>query len=212
MGDDYRNTEYCPKLENIVKKKNAVVKMIKENHPRAIDMHSYISKNDEPYKLAFLKVYNCKCAYCGISLSIIDKESFEIDHFIYEKSEQFHGSKAAAGYIENLVPACHFCNHQKNSFQFQEEELKFFYPDAEDITNTFKRDELYYIKVSENFESNRTANEFYTQLKFGSEVRRIDYLLMSMIGLKDRISSDSEVHSKLGDIIELLRNKRNAMA
>ena len=46
MDDDYRNTEYCEPLGDVRNRKNTVVAMVREDHPRARDMHEYISKND----------------------------------------------------------------------------------------------------------------------------------------------------------------------
>ena len=114
MCCDYRNTKYCPSMENLKQKKDSIVEDIKRAHPRAQNMHTYISRNDEPYKNNFIDAYNGKCAYCGVSIKIIPKRMFEIDHFIYERAEIFHGSKAAAGYIKNLVLSCQMCNRLKN--------------------------------------------------------------------------------------------------
>ena len=46
---------------------------VKAEHPYAQDMHTYISNNSEKFKLEFLKVYNGKCAYCGVSVDLIKK-------------------------------------------------------------------------------------------------------------------------------------------
>ena len=107
MSSDYRNTEYCPNLSEIKSKKNDLVKKIKQDHPRAVDMHNYVSDNSTVYKEQFMDAYNNKCAYCGVSVNVIPVQMFEVDHFIYQKSFK---TKKEAGYIENLVLSCYDCN------------------------------------------------------------------------------------------------------
>lgn len=210
MKDDYRNTCYCPEYEGINEKKQKLVSKIKKEHPRAIDMHAQISPNKNSYKDDFMKIYNYKCAYCGISIDIIPRSNFEIDHFIYEKSDRFE-TKADAGYIENLILACHDCNHDKSSFEFDPRSFKDLYPDEEEIKNTFIRDEDYYIKISRAKKDDPTINAFYDQLHLCSEIHRIDYLLMSMIGLQEKIKDKPEACSQLGLAINKLHTKRNVM-
>ena len=83
-------------------------------------MHSSISNNSQKFKIEFIKAYNGKCAYCGASIDLIKKSEFEIDHFLYEKAPVF-ATKKDAGYIDNLILACHDCNHNKNAFWVDEE-------------------------------------------------------------------------------------------
>lgn len=211
MHSDYRNTRYCPELDDLHAKKNEVADMVKKDYPKARDMHTYISKNDARYKMQFCEAYNFKCAYCGISFSLLPKEMFEIDHFIYEKSSVFNGSKAAAGYIENLLLSCHSCNHKKSSFEFNDANQKCLNPDNTEIRNVFKRDDDYYIKVSKDFDDNQEVIDFYKQVKLGSELRRLDFLLMNMIGLLESIGKDSSIYGDLSRSIEKLRLKRNMM-
>lgn len=208
MSDDYRATKYCPLIKDLKSKKQDIVKKIKEDHPRAKDMHAYIKENEGPYKIEFMKAYNCKCAYCGASINILPKEMFEIDHFIYEKS---FSKKADAGFIENLVLACHSCNHQKSDLQIPKEDRNFLHPDMDDIKNTFKRDDKYYIKISQEFTSNETIKKFYEKLGLGKEIHRLDYLLMNMIGLQRTIKNNYEAYAKIGQAIDRLRLKRNMM-
>ena len=76
MENDYRNTIYCEPLNNIQYKKNTVKQLVLSEHPKAIDLHSYISDNNEKYKVEFMKAYNYKCAYCGVSIELIPKDLF----------------------------------------------------------------------------------------------------------------------------------------
>lgn len=211
MTDDYRRTRYCPKINELQKNKQLVVDEILKDYPHAQDMHKYISKNNDRYKTLFVKAYNGKCSYCGVSLALISKRMFEIDHFIYEKSPQFK-SKKEAGYIGNLVLACQDCNRNKSSFAVTDDSFDALFPDGEQITKSFIRDEMYYIKLTNETANNTTIKAFYEQLKLGSEMRRIDYLLMSLLGLQNKMNKDSDIYSKLGQAIDLLRSKRNIMS
>ena len=101
---DYRRTKYCPVLVDIKEKKKKIEYLVKEEHPYAKDMHAYISDNSENFKVEFLKAYNMKCAYCGVSVDLIKKNEFEIDHFLYKKSPIFK-SKKDAGYIAIKIKA-----------------------------------------------------------------------------------------------------------
>lgn len=211
MVEDYRNTKYCPLLENLQKKKNDVVTLVKKEHRNAVDMHTYISNNGKQFKIAFIQVYNGKCSYCGVSLDLIPKSLFQIDHFVFQKAPEFNGSKAAAGKIENLVLSCNICNHNKSSFSIPKTEREKLHPDKE-ICNTFYRDENYYIQVAKELDSNVTVKEFYNELKLGSEIHRLDYLLMSMIGLQTKLTDEHPAYTTLGQAIEQLKKKRNIMA
>ena len=211
MTNDYRRTRYCPQLIGLEEHKKAVVAEILKDHPRVEDMHTYISKNDERYKSLFMKAYNGKCSYCGVSLALISKRMFEIDHFIYEKSPKFR-TKKEAGYIENLVLACQDCNRNKSSFVVDDESFAKLYPDGDQITSSFVRDDMYYIRISDAVSNDSTIKAFYEQLKLGNEMRRLDYLLMSMLGLQSKLDPESDAYSKMGQAIELLRSKRNIMA
>lgn len=211
MSSDYRNTAYCPNLSDLKAKKDKVAQMIAADHPKARDMHTYISHNDKNYKDSFMEAYNRKCAYCGVSLQIIPRTMFEIDHVINEKSPKFGGSKANAGYIDNLVLACHFCNHSKREFEIPDDQLDKLHPDGEDITNVFIRDEDFYIQIDAAYQANQTIQEFYKKIEFASELHRIDYLLMNMIGLAKQIEEKHQDATSLHNAIRLLQAKRNVM-
>ena len=211
MSDDYRNTFYCPAYMDISTKKQKLVEKIRKAHPKVKDIHTQISNNSKSYKDDFMKIYNYKCAYCGISIDVIPRTDFEIDHFVYEKSKRFQ-SKADAGHIENLVLACHDCNHDKSSFEFHDKSYKDLYPDEGEIKKTFIRDDGYYIKIANAKQNDPIINAFYTKLHLYSEIHRIDYLLMSMIGLFKKIKDKPEACSQLGLAIQKLHTKRNIMS
>lgn len=211
MGVDYRNTKYdCP-LEDLANKKQLIRSRIVGDHPQAKDMHAYLSKNNLPYKSAFIQAYNGKCAYCGVSIDIIPKRSFEIDHFIHEKDARFGGSKAAAGYIENLVLACNSCNGNKKAIEIPDSKHGYLHPDNEDTAETFIRDDQYYIQIADNRKNDDSVTAFYQQLKLASEIHRIDYLLMNMIGLQRKLTDKHAAYAELAKAVDLLRTKRNIM-
>ena len=206
MTNDYRSTVFCPKFDNLIERKSSVVVAVKRDHPNAIDMHTYISNNNLPYKVMFIETYNFKCAYCGLSIDIIPKEMFEIDHFIYKKS---FSSKAKAGYIENLVLACHSCNHKKNSLPIPEGHRELLHPDNENIKNVFTRDDNFYIIITDTYKNDNTIMAFHEQLGLGDDIRRLDYLLMNMVGIQRKTTHKPDIYTQLGQAIDKLRKKRN---
>ena len=136
---------------------------------------------------------------------------FQIDHFKYQKSKCFHGSKAEAGKIENLVLACQFCNHRKSAFEISESGYDSLYPDLDGIKSTFVRDEQYYIRISDEKQMDSEIVSFYNKLQLGAEIHRVDYLLMSMIGLYNKMNKQGFNYSDLLMAIERLKEKRNLM-
>ena len=211
MAEDYRNTKYCSKLIGIADKKKDIKEAILAEHSRAKDMHTYISRNDTPFKKQFIEAYNGKCAYCGVSIDIIPWKMFEIDHFIPKESNRFGGSKANAGYIENLVLSCYDCNRAKGTFECSDEDIYKIHPDGTGIIDSFIREDDYYIQISEKMKNDDTVNLFYEQLELGNQLHRIDYLLMNMRGLCIEIMDKHPAYEKLMSAIDLLQRKRNVM-
>ena len=206
MSSDYRNTEYCPNLSKVKNKKNDLVIRIKQDHPRAVDMHNYVSDNSTVYKEQFMDAYNNKCAYCGVSVDVIPVQMFEVDHFIYQKSFK---TKKDAGFIENLVLSCYDCNRGKSSLPIPASAINDLHPDEKGITKTFVRDKDFYIRISADKENDPAAQNFYRDLKLWSELHRIDYTLMSMIGMQKVLAGNDEALAKLGQAITTLQSKRN---
>jgi 5-methylcytosine-specific restriction endonuclease McrA len=207
MDDDYRNTKYCPKLSCLKEKKERVKQAVLRAHPKAEDLHKYISINNSCFKQQFIEAYNGKCPYCGVSLGIIQWKQFEIDHFIPIESSRF-STKKQAGYIENLVLACYDCNRSKSSLELSEEDWYKVNPDGPDICKTFVRDEDYYIRISEDFKEDESVNLFYSKLGLSRQIHRLDYLLMNMRGLRDSVKDKPSIYTKLNEAIELMMSKR----
>lgn len=211
MAEDYRNSKYCPTLTNLAKKKSDVKDLVCEKHPRAKDMHTYISKNDEPFKQRFVEAYNGKCAYCGVSTEIIPWQMFEIDHLIPKEADRFGKKKANAGYIENLVLSCYGCNRAKSALEIPDKDLHKIHPDETEITEAFIRDENYYIRINQAKNGDNSIKEFYDKVDLGNQSHRLDYLLLNMRGLCKKITDKHPAYGKLMEAIDLLQHKRNVM-
>lgn len=209
--EDYRKTKYCKPLDGIQERKAKVRQSVLADHPGAIDMHKYVSDNSEKYKLEFMEAYNFKCAYCGVSSQLIPKSSFEVDHYINQKSDRFT-LKKDAGEMDNLVLACQDCNHSKNAFPITEEIEDDLNPDKKNILSIFCRDDMFYIKLTESGKNNQNATCFYKKLHLGSEIHRIDYLVMSMIGLHNKLKDNGIDNVELSNAINILIGKRNLMS
>lgn len=179
---DFRRTEYCLEYGDVKKKKENLLIEIRKEHPRAEDIHTIVSKRNSKFNKSFTDIYNKKCAYCGISIDVIGIEEFEIDHFIFKNHPRFNGSKAKASHIENLVLSCSLCNGKKSDFNFLDEDANLFNPDLGEYPTLYKRDEDYKIIINEKHVENMNVLAFYNILLLGSELRRIDYLLMQLFG------------------------------
>lgn len=209
MADDYRNTKYCPNLTDLINKKNAIKKAVLSKYPQAKDMHTYISRNNEPFKQLFVEAYNGKCAYCGASTDIMPWRMLEIDHFIPKVAARFEQSKANAGYIENLVLACYDCNRSKRAFECPDEDIQKVHPDCVGILDSFVRDDEYYIRIGSKMNADKTVVSLYQQMDLGSQPHRIDYLLMNMRGLCEKITDEHPAYGRLMGAIDLLQRRRN---
>lgn len=205
MKKDYRNTRYCKQLENLKEKKKVLNDKICKEHPRVKIMYNQVSDNKGVYKAPFMEMYNYKCCYCGNSITNISAIHFEVDHYICESS---FDTKEEAGKIENLVLACYDCNRPKSSLLIEGEYVRKLNPDFEEITDVFYRDDDYYIKISEDFEKDDFINKFYEQLNLGYQARRLDFLLMNMRGLCDKLEGQPHAE-KLNMILTKLKEKRN---
>lgn len=210
MNKDYRRTTYDGNTPDFLSKKKQLKQHIQENQPNVTDMHRLLCNNDNVYKTKFMQAYDNRCAYCGVSLTIIEKSQFEIDHFIPKVASQF-SSKVAAGYMENLVLSCSSCNRYKSNYVVPNNYLNRLHPDNIDITKTFYRDSDFYIKIHPSQANDSNIRNFYSKLQFGKEVHRLDYLLMNLIGLQDtcRHHKNESLTCALAYAICLLQRKRN---
>ena len=79
------------------------------------------------------------------------------------------------------------------------------------IKNVFIRDDKYYIRINDEFKENTTIEGFYNKLCLGSELHRLDYLIMNIIGLQRYCEDNSDLYVGLGKILDIIREKRNIM-
>ena len=205
MTSDYRNTKYCPTLENVIEKKQELEREIIDKHPRQKIMYNKVHDRKSEFNSKFAKIYNYKCAYCGVSMKALPKLLFEVDHYIAESSYE---DKELAGKVENLVYACYQCNRKKKDLVISDSYVKRLCTDDGSIAAVFSRDEDYYIRIMEDYKRDEFINEFYKKMQLDHQSRRLDYLLMNMRESYDRIT-DANEKAELADAIFLLQDKRN---
>lgn len=205
---DYRNTIYKQFNNDILKQKEELNQQIKREHPRLEIIYNKIKDRDSKFNKEFQEIYNRKCVYCGVNQDILSSGLFEVDHFICESS--FEGNSVEAGVLSNLVLSCKKCNRAKGDLRWEEQYSSVFEVDSRNIVNVFYRASDYSIKIQPQYHSDDIVNKFYKQLKLDEEVRRLDYLLMTMNDFYDKYESDDRVKGLLGSI-RLLQKARNTM-
>lgn len=202
MQSDYRMVSNKYEFSNVILEKNGLLELITAEHPKTRNFYNSISNKKEGYFKNFAEIYNHKCAYCGVKAGELKELSdYEIDHIICESSYE---DKCEAGRIDNLTFSCKFCNRKKRDFLIN---VKKLHPDTEIHKNYF-RDDLFNIKINNNKNTDSDIVDFYKKLEFDNEIRRLDFLLMQMIELKNTLD-EGIIRSKLQDSIDILRKKRN---
>lgn len=204
---DYRNTEYCPTLENVKDKKKALEEKIKFVHPRQRIMYNKVHDRKTMFNKEFCSIYNCKCAYCGVSMDILPATLFEVDHYV---AESLFDDKVDAGKVDNLVLSCYQCNRNKKEFVIRGEYLEKLNTDDGKIANVFFRDDKYYIRIKDDYIKDDIINGFYKQLQLVHQSRRLDYLLINMQGLHKKLKGTVQ-GSRLAEAILILQKKRNKL-
>ncbi len=71
---------------------------------------------------------------------------------------------------------------------------------------------MFYIKPTEFGKYNPNVTCFYKRFHLGSEIHRIDYLVMSMIGLHNKLKDNGIDNVELSNAINILIGKRNLMS
>ena len=208
---DYRNTTDCPVLTDIAHKKSNLEAEIRANHPNAKIMYNYVCKKKDIYFEPFSKIYNRKCAYCGVLIGIADIRLFEVDHFICEDSfSKDKAGRSEAGKVSNLVLACYSCNRGKGDLIIDEDHRRTLNPDDGSIAQVFTRDENYYICIRSEYAEDQQVKDFYERLSLGSEFRRLDYLLLEMKNfISAQQTTNPDVAEKLKKCFGDLIMKRN---
>lgn len=211
ISKDYRNTDKCPILSEIDTKKNELELRIRERHKKVKILYNRINDKQGDYFKDFAKIYNFKCAYCGAALKFTDIRLFEIDHFICETAFPDNtAGRAEAGKIDNLTFSCFSCNRGKGKLHIKDSYLTLLNPDDNSIANIFDRDEWYYIKINDTYSKDSFLRSFYDKLLLGSEVRRLDFLLLEMENLKEQLQDrNKELAYKLEQCMSKLLQKKN---
>ena len=84
-------------------------------------------------------------------------------------------------------------------------------PESEEGPQGVEADDKYYIRINDEFKENTTIEGFYNKLCLGSELHRLDYLIMNIIGLQRYCEDNSDLYVGLGKILDIIREKRNIM-
>lgn len=179
INHDYRTTEFS-KFDDIVAKKCIFEEYLKKSFPKNKNIYNKINRKNGCFK-DFAKIYNFKCAYCGVSAEVINIQLFEVDHYICKKS-----CLPIVDTLSNLVLSCKTCNQWKKDFLIKESYRDILNPDDKSISKVFFRDEEFYIQIKQKYINDTEINDFYNKLGLGSEFRRIDYLLMKMKEIIDK--------------------------
>ena len=208
---DYRNTEYCPKLNKVEEKKQILEKEIKSESPRTKIVYNKVNKRDSIYHKKIAQIYNHKCAYCGALSGLLPVESFEVDHFLNEASfpDTIEG-RAEAGRMINLVWSCISCNRGKCGITIKPPYDDLLNVDNGNIAGVFRRDKDYYIRICDTYQDDKFIQQFYESLHLGYETRRLDYLGLQLEG-KYQAEKDEKSKVKLGEGLSILLKKRNRM-
>lgn len=192
--EDYRCTKYDERLRDTEVKKERLKRKI-VNESKYKDIRNAITEREE-YKESFFGIYNTKCSYCGVDISLISYADFEVDHFMCESFCKKHDIEA--NYLENLVLSCRSCNRLKSGLYLDSKDAIHIYPDS-NIFKTFYRNDNYKILIIDDYIDNKLIKEFYETLKLKSETRRLDYLVMSIDGLSTQCENE-QVRDKLKSI------------
>lgn len=204
MEMDYRCTEYdiFPSEQEIYSRKEEIVKELslkeEDNH------YSYVSVRKSKANKLFRDCYNNKCVYCGVPVEINSRRLFEVDHYICKTTQK---QNINVNHIKNLVNACNECNRKKTGEEISDSYLNILNPDT-NIKNVFIRNTNFKIEIIPSLKEDIVIKSFYKKLYLNGELRRLDYLLMNLMGLQKKVMSQ-QIKEKLAYCIQILMEKRN---
>ena len=204
---DYRCTKYCPKLCDVTHKKEKFLEEFQKFHPRTKNHYQYIKERKSKLKLEFLKIYNCKCVYCGNSINNLNIDHFEIDHFV---PKACFTDENEANSIFNLVASCQACNRLKLDHDITDKNKDLF--DVEkSLPRIFIRNDDCYIKIHNDYLTNKEVLSFYNHLHLGYQTKRLDFILMELHGM---IKDDKfiKIRSELKEVYFSIFSKRNLIS
>jgi len=206
---DYRNTTFKVYEFQLVEKKQLFMKILREQHPRANNIHNIIKTRDNKLNIDFRTLYFEKCAYCGISTQVIDSSKFEVDHVIPHsvlKINLGYSSEEING-IGNLVSSCQMCNREKQDFLCDKEIMNILHPDNGHLPKVFTRENDYSIVITSEYQGNKSIKEFYDKLRLSNQLRRLDYLIMEMKDFCDE-HKDENIINRIQTLILKVESKR----
>lgn len=203
MLKDYRCTKYSKNpFTNLKKRKDDLTKKIRNNHPHTKNIYQIVSTDFE-YKKLFADTFGNRCAYCGLLVEIETLHSFQIDHIVASAILKNKPDNS----LENLALTCRICNNRKSSIDLTRPKLKGLHPYKQKIKRIFYRDEDFYIKISDS-EHNDEIQNFYDKLLLGTQLKRVDFLLMCLQDLSERYPRICEIDKAY----HLLLNKRSVLS
>ena len=207
MLKDYRCTKYSQNpFSNLTERKEKLMKTIRETHSRTDDIYNVVSR-DFKFKKLFAQAFGNRCAYCGLLVEIGSLHSFQVDHIIASDVLKKGNRHKPDHSLKNLALSCQSCNNRKNNLDFTLSELKGLHPYKQKIKKIFYRDDDFYIKISDT-EHNEKIQEFYDKLLLGTQLKRVDYLLMCLHDLANLYPTVYEIDKAY----HLLLNKRSVFS
>ena len=213
---DYRLNDNSP-VYRTSQYKNELKNEIARDHPRARDMYELIRRNTA-YREKLGHAYNNRCAYCCLPIECVSCDMFEIDHIVSKDAEKQGLASAPTGLnsIENLAFSCSTCNRKKDGFAFGSRYFDLLSPD-ESLGSTYTRSNDYRIDIAPDYAEDEVVKEFYKRMHFGSDLRRVDYLIASLLDLRRYVESKQphgkksrEICVQLDAAIGAMVPKRNA--
>jgi len=169
--NDYRcacDWQLYPSVAEIHERKKSFVT---SHTDHSNDWYRYV----KDHKDDFFSVYDSKCVYCGVSLGIVIRSQFEIDHFVCQAT-----NKPCVNELSNLVLACRKCNNSKRQYVIPNDKRELFHPDNGHLPELFCREKDYSVSVQQRYVNDGDVNEFYRVLKLDSILRRLDFLSMKI--------------------------------
>lgn len=215
--EDYRLNEFS-RAYDIAANKRRLKHAILADYPRKANFYDAARGK---YKRQLGNVYSDKCAYCGVPVEVVPASEFQVDHIVCKSGFGDAGVDIEGGVnaLSNLAFACRRCNRLKSTFLFDSFCFERLSPDK-GLGKTYFRDEQYRIVVAESYSDSDAVASFHDQMRFGSELRRLDYLLSCLLDMRDYLRNElplgeglsQDVAHELDAAFGQLVGKRNAQS
>lgn len=179
---DYRRSDYAENYE-IAERKSGLLEEIERDHSLGINVYSLICR-EVSYKKKLAYVYGRRCAYCGAILGPLPLGSFQVDHIACRKDIDNGVALLECGGngLDNLAYSCGYCNGKKRDFSIYGDHFELLSPDGQ-LGYVYSRDEHYRIVIDDQYNGIEKVVLFHEKMRFGDDLRRVDYLLSSMCDL-----------------------------